>query len=256
MQAKFIECANEIPMTMSVVQLEEYFNEYRYYNVKQCMTVKELEMLAEKDSTLSTFEVISTPLTKIFLDLENIPTDKDIMYEKIIEDFMEYVGLKIDLVPYVVTINTHSHHPGLSYHVIISAITTMDNIRNMVNNFINDHKQYADYIDNKIYTRNRLFRLPLQHGIKSKGRNNNISPDYNIHDDMHHILAIKNFDNEDNYHLFVIQYISHPRYIYYHRLWKKIYVETEKTQSGDFNYGMKAYNALCWMFRSIKSWFN
>ena len=146
-----------------------------------CTTVQELHDLATKYNLkkLTTYELLTNPRRRIYLDIENIPNDQPELIKKIIDDWCKFIGVPNEKIAY--TFNSGSHHEGLSYHVYVPYVTYGFNILNGIRKFKCEHPEYVNYVDEKVYNRNRLFRLPDQIGAEpdsaykaGKGRNDDV----------------------------------------------------------------------------------
>lgn len=142
-------------------------------------------------------EVLQSNFIRVFLDIEKIPRDKPNLIYSIIDDISEF--LSIDKNTYALTFNNGSHHPGLSYHLYFPYFTTKQNMLNVVRNFIlKTEKKYEKYIDQSVYSKNRLFRLPYQYGpgllekVQQKVPQNK-EPEIND----------QNYEREKDYHIII-----------------------------------------------------
>lgn len=137
---------------------------------------------AMQDEITSTFEILRQPVRRIYLDVENIPEDQPKMIQSIIKEFAEFIG--VSPVDHALTINNNSHHPGLSYHVYfpykLPAKTILDRIKEFKQSV---NGKYDEYIDELVYDRNRLFRLPNQLAVADNG-----DTDYDPSKDFHVIV--------------------------------------------------------------------
>jgi len=114
------------------------------------------------DKSTSTFEVLQNADRKIYLDIEQIPYDKDLLIFEIISDFQTF--LNVTDKSYALTINNNSNqHGGLSYHVVLPYV--LDNVimKQTILTFLTKFEKYNDFIDTTIYDIGRLFRLPNQY---------------------------------------------------------------------------------------------
>lgn len=124
-------------------------------------TLKDLKKECDfKNGT--TFEVLEKNMVRMYLDVEKIPREREDMIEKIIHDWCALCGIP---EKYALTENLGSHHPGLSYHVYFPFKTWKFNIVCGIRQLKVAHPEYRNFIDEGVYDRNRLFRLPYQIGI-------------------------------------------------------------------------------------------
>jgi hypothetical protein len=186
-RGEYIEYNTANLTSYNIISLAAY-NEFKKYNINTLCSINELEAYMELAHTNSKtcFEVLQSDILRIYLDLENIPSESTELYKQIITDFMEYAGLNKIQTEYVVTFNPCSHHNGLSYHVIFHVLTTLGNLKNLVQNFKSHYKAYTTYIDDSVYTRLRLFRLPEQRGLPCLEKSIT-NPNYDNSKDKHHI---------------------------------------------------------------------
>lgn len=150
-----------------------------------CATVQELKDLATKFNLnrLTTYELLTNPRRRIYLDIENIPSDQPELITKLIDDWCKFIEVPNENISY--TFNSGSHHEGLSYHVFIPYATYGFNILNGIRKFKCEHPEYVNYVDEKVYNRNRLFRLPDQRGAEPDSA---YKPGKGRDDDVHKIV--------------------------------------------------------------------
>ena len=138
----------------------------------------------------STFEIIDSAGISPYFDIENVPNDKaDELIKQIINDIIELMKTKTfvnvsskymnDLgkhgekvyETYVLTRNEGSlQHNGMSYHLIFPNLsTTQFTLRKLVKLLYRDHDEYKKYVDETVYSTNRLFRCPYQVGVANDG---------------------------------------------------------------------------------------
>lgn len=177
------------------VDILESYNENINKNIKnvniQYITNRILNDI-KKMNNMSLFEIISSKCSPYF-DIETIPYDKPSMIllikDAIIKTFRKYSNITINksmrrngitkeiyLTSYIITENKASTtHNGLSYHIIFpNLLTTQTKLKAFSHVLNRDYPEYARYIDQSVYSKNRLFRFPYQAGInpptKTKGR--------------------------------------------------------------------------------------
>lgn len=162
----------------------------------------------------SLFEIIQSKCSPYF-DIECIPRDKPNMIfeikDNIIKCFMKYADVKLSkrlrkngltklhvVNSFVITQNNCSlGHDGLSYHLIFPRmLTTQNKLKAFTHVLLRDYPEYKLYIDQSVYSRNRLFRFVYQPGINpptlERGRNT---------DSYHFIKFIHCLDRMDSYSL-------------------------------------------------------
>jgi hypothetical protein len=226
----------------NIISLATY-DEFRKRNIDTVYSLNELEAYIELAQTNSKtcVEVLQSDILRIYLDMENIPSENTELYKQIIADFMEYAGLNKTQTEYVITFNPGSHHKGLSYHVIFHVLTTLGNLKNLVQNFKSHYKAYASYVDDSVYTRLRLFRLPGQRGLPCKDEKYVTNPNYDITKDIHQIYETHFTDPNHKYTLkdCVIQHTLPDENKAFTRQYKKcedkdIVKTPEENKSGDW----------------------
>lgn len=223
--------------TYNMVAIND-FRDFKTKDISTCMTISEISNYVDINNKLNKtcFEVLKNDILRIFLDLENIETDKPELYKQIIKDFITYTGLNLDTTKYIITLNEGSHHPGLSYHVIFHVITTMKNLRNTVMRFKQSYKDYEKYVDSSIYTSTRLFRLPYQYGCIQT--NTKYPEDYTLSKDIHKIIEKVNIEN-DNIENYIIQHIEPSCNTVFSRMYRPI---PNTIQTKDLNANVNTNN--------------
>ena len=237
----YIEYTTTEISSYNVVSIAAY-NEFKKRNIDTVYSINELEAYMElaQSNSKSCFEILRSDILRIYLDMENIPTENTELYKQIITDFMEYAGLNKDTTEYVVTFNPCSHHNGLSYHVIFHVLTTLGNLKNLVQNFKSHYKAYMTYIDDSVYTCLRLFRLPGQRGCPCPEKYIT-NPNYDNAKDEHQIHETHFTDSTHKYMLqdCVIQHIVPTENKVFTRQYKKctdsdIVKDSEQNKSGSY----------------------
>ena len=138
----------------------------------------------------STFEIIDSAGISPYFDIENVPNDRaDEIIDEIIKDIIELMKTKTfvnvsrkyvdDLgkdgekvyETYVLTRNEGSlQHSGMSYHLIFPNLsTTQFTLRKLAKLLYRDHEEYKKYVDETVYSTDRLFRCPYQVGVANDG---------------------------------------------------------------------------------------
>lgn len=149
-------------------------------NYQRCSSIKEFMNIVKSNEATPNFaiyEILNNDFRRLYFDIENVPFDKPELINSLINDLAEFIG--IDSNEYGLTLNTGSHHPGLSYHLTFPYKSHAKNILNLIRNFKLQYNDYRDYIDECVYNSNRLFRVPNQYGIlDSFDRNVEIRGDF------------------------------------------------------------------------------
>jgi hypothetical protein len=239
------------------------YNEFRKNKIDTVYSINEFETYMElaQSNSKSCFEILQNDILRIYLDMENIPNENTELYKQIIAEFMEYAGLNKIQAEYVVTFNPCSHHKGLSYHVIFHVLTTLDNLKNLVQNFKHHHQAYMSYVDDSVYTRLRLFRLPGQRGLPCQDEKYITNPDYDNEKDVHQIHETHFTDPNHKYVLqdYIIQHTSPTENKAFTRQYKKcaesdVAKDNGKNKSDDwrnYNFFRSTYRFFVNIFKSF-----
>ena len=103
----------------------------------------------------SILEILTSNNVRMYFDIENIPNENIIF--NIIDDIKKYANLNCD---YALTQNNNSRHDGLSYHLYFPVQTTKNDIYNFIKYLhFKTNNIYFNYIDYRVYSFNRLFRI-------------------------------------------------------------------------------------------------
>ena len=103
----------------------------------------------------SILEILTSNNVRMYFDIENIPNENIIF--NIINDIKKYANLNCD---YALTQNNNSRHDGLSYHLYFPVQTTKNDIYNFIKYLhFKTNNIYFNYIDYRVYSFNRLFRI-------------------------------------------------------------------------------------------------
>lgn len=192
-------------MSIRYIEIQNTYLENKRKNYRFSQIEKFVDLISKKNTSSSIFEVLREHDIKIYFDIEKIPVDQPKLIYDIIGDLRTWFVKKTnkELGNYILTNNSNScSHKGLSYHLIFYELyTNMINIKNLLNNFLEDYQQYVPYIDGSVYSSNRLFRSINQIGVNKK--TNKLS---NSSEDMHNIINTK--INNENIKKTVIQYID------------------------------------------------
>lgn len=176
------------------VKISEFKQAYGT-NVRYCESLDEMKREIESNSNnrnYSIFEVLENNIRRVYFDIENVPRDEEELIYDMIEDLAEFIG--IDSNNYALTLNTGSHHPGLSYHLTFPFKTYALNILNLIRQFKLKYPKYINYIDECVYNNKRLFRTPNQYGLVEMKSDN--SPDiHRIQRGELEDLIIQNINN-------------------------------------------------------------
>ena len=172
-------------MSTAFIDITASYNENVSDNVKY-ISIDDIAQRLLKDSKKmndkSLFEIITNRCSPYF-DIETIPYDQPTLIlsikDAIISTLQKYSTVKIPkrmakrvkqsnlTSSYIITENKASlSHDGLSYHMIFpNLLTTQSKLKAFTYVFLRDYPQYKPYIDQSVYSKNRLFRLPYQAGI-------------------------------------------------------------------------------------------
>ncbi len=194
-------------MSIKYIDIEHSYIENISYHYKHTTIEEHINTIKNIDNSFSRFEVIENYATnKIYFDIEGIEHEKDKLIFDIVAEIINKLNiffycertLNNDNVYKIITENINSHgHEGRSYHVILSNVyTRTTNLKDFVNYYISHEFYGYQYIDNSVYSSNRLFRCVNQPGIDKKV----CSYDADLlTDDMHKIIYnnIPNIKNDD-----------------------------------------------------------
>ena len=134
------------------------------------ITTSKVEYMADPD--VCVLEVLTNAKRRIYLDIECIPNDKPEMINDIVTSFIAFMQLPSD-TKYTLTMNAASaNHSGLSYHVILPYAMDYLLLKRCVAAFKVKHPEYEKYVDQSVYSHNRLFRLPEQGKPTGQGIDN------------------------------------------------------------------------------------
>ena len=189
-----------------IVEIKKTFKENKYTNHKTVLLNPFSDQLLELNKKTSIYEIIKKNDTiKFFMDIEKVPKEAPYLIFEIAEKFKNYMSTEhnINFTDYIVTINLESNtHNGFSYHVIYDGVySTIYDVGAFVNDFTLKNN-FVDFIDNSVYTSVRLFKLPLQFGVNSKGKHKRDKSSLNYHQLFYHktqsaLTIQQNFMNQD-----------------------------------------------------------
>ena len=166
----------------------KYFNQAYKNNEKYAVSVNDMIKVINQSKykpEYALYEILCTPIRRLYLDIEGVPTSDPELINRLINDFTTFLNIPSN--QYCLTLNRGSRHTGLSYHLLFKYKLHHKSILNIVRNFKSQYPSYSDYIDESVYDSRRLFRLPLQHSaINTKSV---IQTDkYNREMDFHEIV--------------------------------------------------------------------
>lgn len=183
---------------INCVDIAESYTENVNHNIEHKKVDDVIQRLADDSKKIndkSLFEIIPNSCSPYF-DIETIPYDQPKLIisikDAIIKTLQTYGKIELPkkvmrkgitpnnlMSSYIITINKQSlTHSGLSYHIIFpNLLTTQRLLKEFVYVLTHDYSEYKPYIDQSVYSKNRLFRLPYQAGINpptmSRGRDAN-----------------------------------------------------------------------------------
>ena len=117
--------------------------------------------------TVSYHEVLENLNRKIYFDIEKI--DKpDLIYEIINELIKFYETKGLTDIKYILTLNESSPHEGYSYHLIFwNYACNYLELKESLKEFMHiTNNKYNAFIDLRVYSNKRLFKLPYNYGVK------------------------------------------------------------------------------------------
>lgn len=154
-----------------IVNLKTSYRENKSTNYRMFKDI-ESAMSEIMDKSTCTLEVLSAPIRRIYLDVENIPTDKPEIIEQLITKLKAF--LHIPDCKECLTHNKNStQHSGLSYHVILPYKMHIDMMKKMILYFKELNPEYEKFIDPSVYSRLRLMRLPYNAKVTGSGLDEN-----------------------------------------------------------------------------------
>ena len=163
---------------------EKYFN-----NVNDFANFIQVNEFSKNDCI---FEVLRNHIRRLYFDIEKIPVNNSGLIHELVHDLATFIGINPN--DYGLTINEHStQHNGLSYHLTFPYKSHAVNILNLIRNFKVAYSKYTEYIDEGVYDKRRLFRVPGQYKIGKFDASNptNVdSADYHkiIHGTLHDLI--------------------------------------------------------------------
>ena len=188
-------------MFVRFIDIKYSFTENKYENYKLANELGYVEHIMDKSKESSTFEVLSSNgMCKVYFDIEHIPSEDDkIIYDivkSLISELINKTDLNVDssCISYLITENKHSStHEGRSYHVILyNCVMFKQNMRAFLNYYIANKLVGYEYIDNSVYSSNRLFRAVNQRGVRKEAFGTERPPE----DDKHVILTYYDADTK------------------------------------------------------------
>lgn len=172
---------------INYVDITNYFDKRHIYqlNFEQFMVLVKYQADSDNNDNVelhnnhdkSILEILQDQTVRMYFDIENLDIDIEEIINKIIELLYPFINIndleKIDELlhnNYALTQNINSRHEGKSYHLYFPLKTTMNDIYNFIKYFhYKTNNKYKDYIDWRVYSKNRLFRIV---GSKCPGQQN------------------------------------------------------------------------------------
>ena len=177
------------------IEIHKSYVENKKRNHK-CMRLSSyINIIKNKNLTSSFFEILNNYTNlKPYFDIEKIPVDQPNLIYDIIGDLRTWFSKETgnELGEYVLTLNKHSiSHEGLSYHLIFYEWSCQQSkILSMLNNFLESHQEYVNYMDGSVYSNGRLFRSINQIGVDKKSFQLS-----KFEDDLHTIINVEQTDD-------------------------------------------------------------
>lgn len=130
-------------------------------------------MLRDLSNGLALYEEL-TASRRIYFDIDGLEDQHPIIYVRnFLKCFIEWMGLKN--VTFAMTINHGSRHPGKGFHIVLNKVMFWKDMQTMVRNFLEEHQQYKNVVDQFVYNEKQLMRMPYSGnaivGIKYKNDN-------------------------------------------------------------------------------------
>lgn len=167
-------------MSVNYIAIKHSYTENRSDNYKKANIAEYIKMLKENDNNESIFEIIDAyERSKMYFDIEGIPFDQPNYIHEIIDDIVKHCNETLnekftkEEAGIIITKNDSSQsHTGLSYHVIFSNIIIKPyEIKDFLSIYTARNGIGYTYIDNSVYSHQRLFRAWNQPGINKNGGN-------------------------------------------------------------------------------------
>jgi len=195
------------PIITTMISIKKTYYENNYLNYIKYYSLEDVtkEIL---DESACTFEVLNSDLRKIYMDIEYIPFESSELIYDIISKFKEFTGMDDD-IKYSISRNDGSEHTGLSYHVVFQCHMHYIDVKHLIKAFClenidpkDDSKSYANYIDDSVYGKGRLFRLPFNFGIPNNPKTQLPEDEVLCKENVHKII------NDMPLESFLINYIA------------------------------------------------
>lgn len=199
-------------MSIRYIKIQKSYSENKKKNYNYASIDNFVKLISTKNISSSIFEVLRNEDLKIFFDIEKIPKDQTNFIYDIIGDLKTWFAkeTKQELGDFILTFNKDSNnHEGLSYHIIFFEwFTNMNNIRNLLNNFLEEHSEYVPYMDGSVYSKDRLFKSINQIGVNNKTKKLSDSLD-----DIHEIINKET--NDETIKQSIIQNVNNSKLLEY-----------------------------------------
>jgi len=166
-----------------IIGLEKSFKEFDHDKIQTFRFPSEFFRRQSKIN-LSYYEVLPEEL-KPFFDIENVPEKSliDSIISKLLDQFQKFFNFHSE--EFVLTYNEHSsNHSGHSFHLILcDCKVRMKNLKDFISFASENESLIRNYVDENVYSKNRLFRTVGSYGITK-----------NDEKDLNSVHRIENFN--------------------------------------------------------------
>ena len=148
-----------------IIGLEKSFKEFDRDKIQEFLFPSEFFRRQSKIN-LSYYEVLPEEL-KPFFDIENVPEKSliDSIISKLLDQFQKFFNFHSE--EFVLTYNEHSsNHSGHSFHLILcDCKVQMKHLKDFISFASENESLIRNYVDDNVYSKNRLFRTVGSYGI-------------------------------------------------------------------------------------------
>ena len=166
-----------------IIGLEKSFKEFDRDKIQKFLFPSEFFRRQSKIN-LSYYEVLPEEL-KPFFDIENVPEKSliDSIISKLLDQFQKFFNFHSE--EFVLTYNEHSsNHSGHSFHLILcDCKVQMKHLKDFISFASENESLIRNYVDDNVYSKNRLFRTVGSYGITK-----------NDEKDLNSVHRIENFN--------------------------------------------------------------
>lgn len=168
------------PTNHKFVPISEIINNIRQVKIGKDMKIMDKNTNSPLSNTM--FEIIGNICIPYF-DVEGINDNTDMNDHSYIISVAESLKKELsemskkEIKYYRITYNNSSHtHKGKSYHIYFPEWASYkDQVQKFVNWYIENKKLGSEYVDGSVYSKDRLFRLPLQQAVNNQNTDNDVN---------------------------------------------------------------------------------